>query len=84
MINRFIKKYKEYIRAGTSLIIIASYLTITPASIVDYCLRNNVEGFSNSVPWHEVYSIFTLAWVGGHTLLGVLIFCVYMMFTCRD
>lgn len=55
------------------------YLTVVPAGIVKYGIANNVPAFANGAPFHEVYSVFCLAWLFGHLLTGGYLYALYML-----
>lgn len=56
------------------------YLTVLPAGIVNYGIQHGISTFDNGAPFHEVYSVFFLAWSFANALVFLIAFSFYNIF----
>ena len=62
-----------------ALVAILLYATVTPASIANYGIKNNIRAFDNGAPFNEVHGVFSLTWIGGHFIVFLIIYAIYMI-----
>lgn len=68
-------KYKDAFIVLIVLVAAFFYLAIIPELIIKY---GNIPEL-NSVPFHEIYGPFAVAWLLGNLIAGLFIFSLYMI-----
>ena len=70
-------KHLKALRNLTGLFLFSLYFALPPMLIVKWGVSNSIQGFSNTVPFYEAYSVIVVISIFGHAVLALFVWCTY-------